>query len=373
MSKPLPHRPNLDHLRRQAKTLLAGIRSGDTESIQILSAYLPAAKEMSASTIAAADFRLADAQFAIARSTGFGSWPKLAQHVELLRSLEGTWAFDSLEVDGNQIPSAHTQHSRILIDGDRFRTESPEAIYEGVFNIDAEVSPHYIDIEFNAGPEAGNWNYGIFKLDGDQLEICLDMNGKPRPNDFSTAPGRGHAYEVLKRESNDAPQAQSNIEDRTVVQSDGPQEIHPTPSGCRCIASVNRLVPYVHVADVESSLLFYTQLGFTTVNKMADNHGKLFWVLAQSEAAEIMLVQASGPIDPEQQAVLFYMYSSNLSALRAYLIEDGLRDAGIYQGARSPDDTTKSVHEIAYPNYMKKGEMRVIDPDCYVILIGQLD
>ena len=44
----------------------------------------------------------------------------------------------------------------MLIDGDRFRTESPEATYEGVFNIDVEADPHDIDIEFVEGPEAGN-------------------------------------------------------------------------------------------------------------------------------------------------------------------------------------------------------------------------
>lgn len=137
------------------------------------------------------------------------------------------------------------------------------------------------------------------------------------------------------------------------------------------MASVNRLVPFVHVQDVEASLLFYSLLGFTTVNSMKDNHGKMYWVLARSEAAEIMLAQASGPIDPEQQAVLFYMYSPDLSTLRATLIEGGLRDAGVYRGARSPDDTTRMVHEIAHPNHMDGGEMRVIDPDGYVILVGQ--
>tara|TARA_R110002096_G_scaffold435816_4_gene663218 strand:+ start:28325 stop:29446 length:1122 start_codon:yes stop_codon:yes gene_type:complete len=371
MSKPLPHRPNLDHLRRQAKTLLAGIRSGDPESVQILTEYLPSAKDMSNEAVAAAGFRLADAQFAIARSTGFGSWPKLAQHVELLRSLEGTWAFDSLEVDGNQIPSAHTQHSRILIDGDLFRTESPDAIYEGVFNIDAEASPQHIDIEFFAGPEAGNSNYGIFRIDGDRLEICLDMNGNPRPKEFGTAPARGHAYEVLRRESAIASHTRDNTVDRTSSLCRSPEETPPAPSGCRCMASVNRLVPFVHVQDVEASLLFYSLLGFTTVNSMKDNHGKMYWLLARSEAAEIMLAQASGPIDPEQQAVLFYMYSPDLSTLRATLIEGGLRDAGVYRGARSPDDTTRMVHEIAHPNHMDGGEMRVIDPDGYVILVGQ--
>ena len=75
--------------------------------------------------------------------------------------------------------------AQILIDGDRFRTESPEATYEGIFNINVEAEPHEIDIEFVEGPEAGNWNFGIFRLDGDQLELCLDLNGKPRPSRVS--------------------------------------------------------------------------------------------------------------------------------------------------------------------------------------------
>ncbi|MFI4854686.1 MAG: TIGR03067 domain-containing protein [Phycisphaerales bacterium JB065] len=372
MSKPLPHRPNLDHLRRQAKNLLARVRAGESESIQFLIEYLPAVNGMSAAEIVSAGLRLADMQFAIARSTGFGSWPKLTQHVELLRRLEGTWAFDSLEVDGQQVPSAHTQHSRILIDGDRFRTESPLAIYEGVFNIDAEASPPHIDIEFIAGPEAGNWNYGIFRLDGDRLEICLDMTGQPRPKEFGTAPGRGHAYEVLRRESGTAPFVRTSTGDGPESQGCDSEAMPGAPSGCGCTASVNRLVPYVHVADVEASLAFYARLGFVSVNAMKDSHGKMFWVLARSGDAEIMLVQASGPIDAEQQAVLFYMYSPDLSTLRATLIEHGLRDAGVYRGVRSPEDTTQMVHKIAHPDHMKCGEMRVIDPDGYVILVGQL-
>ncbi len=148
-----------------------------------------------------AGFRLADAQSAIARKTGFASWPQLARHVEQLRALEGTWAFTHLELDGNAVPPNMMGNSRILIDGDCFRTESPEATYEGVFNINVEAEPHEIDIEFIAGPEAGNWNFGIFELAGDQFELCLDMNGQPRPTEFATSHGSGHAYERLTRSS----------------------------------------------------------------------------------------------------------------------------------------------------------------------------
>jgi len=199
VTKNLPPRPNLDHLRRQAKTLLSALESGEAEAISTIQNHLPAAVGLTVEQVRRTKFRLADAQSAIARKTGFASWPQLARHVDQLRSLEGTWAFAHLEVDGNTIPPEMLGASRILIDGDRFRTESPEATYEGIFNINVEAQPQEIDIEFVSGPEAGNWNFGIFRIENEQLELCLDMNGKPRPNDFRTSPGSGQAFERLTR------------------------------------------------------------------------------------------------------------------------------------------------------------------------------
>lgn len=206
MKKTLPARPNLDHLRRQAKSLLAALEHREKEAVATILKHLPAAKGMTVERVMEARFRLADAQSAIARQNGFAGWPHLARHVEQLRSLEGAWSFDRLEVDGAVMPAAALRASRILIDGDRFRTESPEATYEGIFNINVECDPHEIDIEFVEGPEAGNSNFGIFRLEGDRLEICLDLNGKPRPKAFMTSLGSGHAFEILKRTSHERPE-----------------------------------------------------------------------------------------------------------------------------------------------------------------------
>ena len=60
MSRQLPPRPNLEHLRKQAKDLLPELQQRD-----------PAAQ-------------LAGAQHTIAREYGFASWPKLKAHVESL-------------------------------------------------------------------------------------------------------------------------------------------------------------------------------------------------------------------------------------------------------------------------------------------------
>lgn len=199
MKKKLPPRPNLDHLRRQAKTLLADLAAKVPDAIDTFRQYLPSAKRMTETEFSNTKFRLADAQSAIARKSGFAAWPHLARHVDLLRALEGEWSFQKLVADGSTMPVDGLSSSRVLIDGDRFRTESRDATYEGIFNINVEAQPHEIDIEFIQGPEAGAWNYGIFRLSGDELELCLDLNGGPRPTEFCAARGSGHAHEILKR------------------------------------------------------------------------------------------------------------------------------------------------------------------------------
>src|SRR5262249_35759491 len=147
----LPARPNLDHLRGQAKKLLEKLPSTNGEKP-----------------------KLADAQFAVAKEAGFASWVKLVKHVETLRSLEGDWRIDRLEVDGAETPSTYLASTRILIDGDRFRTESPEGTYEGIFAIDTDAEPPHFDLHFVAGPDAGNASLGIYRIENaDTLVLCL--------------------------------------------------------------------------------------------------------------------------------------------------------------------------------------------------------
>ena len=89
MGKRLPARPHLDHLRRQAKDLLAALRDGDPVAAGTFREHLPAARAMTDDQVRRAGYRLADAQAAVARQTGFAGWPHLARHVEALRGWRG--------------------------------------------------------------------------------------------------------------------------------------------------------------------------------------------------------------------------------------------------------------------------------------------
>ena len=227
----LPNRPHLDHLRKQAKNLLLQLKAGDPDASKLFRQHLPAAKSQSDSEIQSAGYRLADAQSVVARATGFSSWPSLSRHVEQLRQLEGVWSFASLEVDGQTYPPGAFGNSRILIDGDRFLTELPEANYEGVFDIDVDTTPNQIDIEFVEGPEAGNWSYGIFEQDGDSLRICLGLTGAPRPAEFRTSADSGHALEVLHRSKTQRPEGISGgtrqIPEVPTLSETFPDVLHP--------------------------------------------------------------------------------------------------------------------------------------------------
>ncbi len=76
MSRELPARPNLEHLKKQAKDLLADLRKGTPSAVERFQAL--------ASRPGITRPRLTNAQHVIAREYGFASWPKLKRHVESL-------------------------------------------------------------------------------------------------------------------------------------------------------------------------------------------------------------------------------------------------------------------------------------------------
>jgi ankyrin repeat protein len=78
----LPDRPNLGHLKKQAKDLIRRYRDRDPQAMAQFRDALPAAAGRSDHDIAALDLRLHDAQSCVARGYGFASWADLASYVE---------------------------------------------------------------------------------------------------------------------------------------------------------------------------------------------------------------------------------------------------------------------------------------------------
>jgi catechol 2,3-dioxygenase-like lactoylglutathione lyase family enzyme len=119
-------------------------------------------------------------------------------------------------------------------------------------------------------------------------------------------------------------------------------------------ATVHAVMPYIHVADVERSINFYRLLGFEVISRWPYD-GKPGAAFIESGTAKMLLAPASAPVDAAAQAALLYMYVADVAVLRKKLTSVGL-----------------TVTDVTYPDYMPKGEIGVVDPDGYCVLIGQL-
>ena len=77
MTKKLPEKANLEHLKKQAKQLLKEHKAGKQQVCNRIKEYHPRLSKISDENIPSVEFSLQDSQLTIAHEYGFTSWPKL--------------------------------------------------------------------------------------------------------------------------------------------------------------------------------------------------------------------------------------------------------------------------------------------------------
>ena len=128
------------------------------------------------------------------------------------------------------------------------------------------------------------------------------------------------------------------------------------------VPPVSGLVPMLPVLDVERSAAFYKLLGFAVGNRVP-REGSMHWAWLYApnvpdwrRGPNLMLSRSEGVIEQASQKILFYLYATNLVALREELLSVG-----------------QSPGQIRYPDYLPKGELELLDPDGYRLMIAQSD
>ena len=116
-----------------------------------------------------------------------------------LKLLQGTWTVTNLKMEGQEMPDEMVGDAQIVIKGDRFTSTGMGVVYKGRLLLNATVDPRHVDMKFDAGPEKGNTNFGIYKLDGDMWKLCLATRGPVRPKKFASPAGSGFAVQTLTR------------------------------------------------------------------------------------------------------------------------------------------------------------------------------
>jgi ketosteroid isomerase-like protein len=117
---------------------------------------------------------------------------------------------------------------------------------------------------------------------------------------------------------------------------------------------VSRLTPFVHVTDVERSAAWYGHLGFV-VTEIFTPGGRLNWANLVSGEVELMLQRAFGRL-PDSGAIVLWLYSHDLAALRDQLVAAGVSAGEIVDGAPGP-----------------RQQIELTDPDGYTVMVAQIE
>ena len=141
------------------------------------------------------------------------------------------------------------------------------------------------------------------------------------------------------------------MEEPPLLSGPGPPESEQVPT----VQRVSQLIPFVHVEDVERSIAFYHHLGFIP-ESIYKYRGRGAWAELRSEEAVMMVCTDGDAVDPADQGVLFYLYSRDLVALREQLLAEGVDVGEIYDGTPAP-----------------KRQMRLTDPDGYVLMVAEIE
>lgn len=121
----LPERPNIEHLKTQAKDLLRLYDNGDADAFARFRNSLPAAANKSDTEIAALGFKLHDAQSCIACEYGLPSWRNLRNYVDWRSMMASSDRKDAVPRWLNYVYGHETDRARPALAA-RILAERPE-------------------------------------------------------------------------------------------------------------------------------------------------------------------------------------------------------------------------------------------------------
>jgi uncharacterized protein (TIGR03067 family) len=114
------------------------------------------------------------------------------------KAILGTWAVTKAEREGQSDDKAEGNKLTFEKQGKlKFQRKGEEDAKTGTYKLDTAKSPHQLTIAPDDGsPEIT----AIYKIDGDQMKICMPRPDAELPTEFATKAGSKSMLLVLKRE-----------------------------------------------------------------------------------------------------------------------------------------------------------------------------
>ena len=135
------------------------------------------------------------------RATGKDSVPSEVD------KLQGTWKLVYQEMNGKKLPDEKTAgmlHGKMVFTGSeiRYTVELPGFDFKYSYQLHPDLSPKGIDLKVTKtsdGKGVGTTMLGIYRFEGDTLEICYSI--MKRPTEYGAAEGSDTVLIVLKKVS----------------------------------------------------------------------------------------------------------------------------------------------------------------------------
>jgi uncharacterized protein (TIGR03067 family) len=125
--------------------------------------------------------------------------PQDAVKQELERH-QGAWVAISFRRDGQETPTEIVRTITRTVEKDHVVWKRNGKSFAGsVIVLDPGPSPSHIDVIPDGGPSRGQHVLGIYRLDGEQLTLCMADPGQPRPREFKAGKGSSQTLMTFRR------------------------------------------------------------------------------------------------------------------------------------------------------------------------------
>ena len=103
-----------------------------------------------------------------------------------MRELEGTWVPIAADVAGKPLVIAELRVKYLVLDSGGYSIidRGNRVVDSGNYLVNDSARPATMDIVGREGPNAGRTMLAIYRLAGDNLTVCYDLDGSERPTDM---------------------------------------------------------------------------------------------------------------------------------------------------------------------------------------------
>jgi uncharacterized protein (TIGR03067 family) len=137
----------------------------------------------------------------MASSLALGETPKGVEESSMKKKLQGTWRLTAQEHGGKKSTAKEIANLTLEVSKSRFTSRDGDDVKEEaeLSRLDSSAKPAELDLKITAGPDRDKVVKGVWKLDRDELTVCIAEPGRERPKEFKGAEGTGHTLLVFRR------------------------------------------------------------------------------------------------------------------------------------------------------------------------------